>query len=247
MTKTKSHINQNVKTAGYFAAAIFLLGIAVIGGLYVEQNTRVTDVRFTGNHFTEEQDLLNAFDSPVGLMADSLDLQSMISAIEVLPYVEQVSVSMARRGTLSMKIQEREPIGLLINNGKKMYLDRDGIKMPDKLGKSVDLPLVYGFNLESEKDTLNGRHFEQVRDFLVETKKDPFAWATISEVAWNEREGVVALSSENGVKLVFGHENFGRKLTHWQAFNAEVVSKKGIDAFRTIDLRFRDQIVATEL
>lgn len=246
MTKTKSHISQNVKTAGYFAAAIFLLGIAVLAGLYVEQNTRVMDVRFTGNHFTEEEDLLNAMESPVGLMADSININSLVSGLEVLPYVEQVSVSMARRGTLSMSIQEREPIGLLINNGKKMYMDKNGIKLPDILGKSVDLPLVYGFNLENEQDTLTGKHFEQVRDFLVETKKNPFAWATISEVAWNEREGVVALSSENGVKLVFGHENFGRKLTHWQAFNAEVVSKKGIEAFRTVDLRFRDQIVAIE-
>ncbi|MEX2456738.1 MAG: cell division protein FtsQ/DivIB [Balneolaceae bacterium] len=248
MSKTRSHTDKkNMKTASWFAAAIFLLGLAVLGGLYMEQNTTITAIEFQGNHFSTEDELTGAFKSPIGMLADSVDFRSLTDPLKTLPYVEDVSMEMGFRGQLTMNIRERQPIGLIIDGGKSVYIDKDGIRLPDRLQKSVDVPLVYGFAAEPIADTLNSDNFIQVRDFLVSAKQNSFGWLTISEVAWNDREGVVALSHENGVKLIFGHDDFENKFSHWEAFYAEVVSSKGINSFRTVDLRFRDQIVAEEI
>lgn len=236
-----------MKTASWFAAAIFLLGLAVLGGLYMEQNTTITAVEFEGDHFSTEDELSEAFKSPVGMYADSVDFRALTEPLKTLPYVKNVSMEMGFRGKLTLNIQERQPIGLIIDNGKSAYFDQDGIKLPDRLQKSVDVPLVYGFPIEPMADTLNSKDFKQVRDFLISAKQNSFGWLTISEVTWNDREGVVALSHENGVKLIFGHDDFENKFNHWEAFYAEVVSRKGINSFRTVDLRFRDQIVAEEV
>lgn len=245
MAKSNSH-NSNIKSAGVLAGAIFLLGLAVLAGLWMEQTTRITGVEFSGYYFTSAEELDNAFESPVGMLADSVDLGSIYSTVTALPYVKDLNISMASRGKLSVKVNEREPIGLLINGSSHALVDRDGVKLPVQLRKDADVPLVYGFSTE-QSDTLSGKAFEQVRDFLLAAKSKPFSWVTISEVAWNEREGVVALSSENGVRLIFGHEEYDKKLNHWEAFYQQVASRKGIRAYRSLDLRFRNQIVADKI
>jgi phage host-nuclease inhibitor protein Gam len=110
----------------------------------------------------------------------------------------------------------------------------------------VDVPILYGFNAKPMKDTLKSEAFLAVRDFLTEMGKKQVSNATISEVAWTRDEGVVALTHENGVKLVFGKNDFKSRLRNWEAFYGEVIKTKGIAGMRAIDLRFRGQIITQE-
>lgn len=223
-----------------------MLGGAVFAGVYFEQNTRISAVEFTGNEFTSEEQLSASFASPVGMLADSVQFDTLFRSLQALPYVRYVSVRMSFRGTLTVEIEERMPIGLLAGNSS-FYFDEEGILLPSEAGRSVDVPIVYGFNATAPGDTLSGTDFEQVKEFLKASKEDPFGWVSISEVAWSETEGVVALSSENGVKLLFGRNEFDRKVNYWRAFYKDVVSYKGINTFRSVDLRFQNQIVTDEL
>jgi hypothetical protein len=95
-------------------------------------------------------------------------------------------------------------------------------------------------------DTLKNDAFEIVSDFLTMALNKKVSNATISEVAWTNDQGVVALTNENGVKLVFCKGDFATRLRNWEAFYGEVVKQKGIDAMRSIDLRFEGQIVTRE-
>lgn len=228
------------------ALALMMLGLAVVAGFYFEQNTRISAVEFSGHKFTPLETLEGAMMSPVGLLADSVHYEAIFSSLRELPYVKDVAVRMSYRGTLTIEIDERQPIGLLAGK-PTTYFDEAGIQLPGQSGAWVDVPIVYGFNATAPGDSLTGRDFTQVKDFLIAAKSDPFGWATLSEVAWSENEGVVALSSENGVKLLFGQNGFDQKVTHWKAFYQDVVSHKGINSFRAIDLRFRNQIVTDEL
>ncbi|MFU8811706.1 MAG: cell division protein FtsQ/DivIB [Balneolaceae bacterium] len=247
MSKPFFHIAQDVKTAGGFAAVILLLGLAILWGVYTEQQTVLTDVEFRNAEFTDEEALLSAFASPVGLMADSVDYSAIVNGLRSLPSVKDVSLHMGRRGRLTVNVEEREPLALLMEQRTPMYVDGDGVALPALLGKSVDVPLLYGFRAPAAGDTIKAPAFEDVGRFLHDAKQHPFAWATISEVGWNPTDGVFALNYDSSVKLVFGSGNYAQKFSNWEAFNRQVVSHKGFDAFHTIDLRFRDQIVAKEL
>jgi hypothetical protein len=81
----------------------------------------------------------------------------------------------------------------------------------------------------------------------MKAKIDGFGWTTISEVVFDETDGVVALSHENGVKLLFGRNNFEHKLENWKAFYAQVVKTKGIQSVQQVDLRFTNQVVTREI
>lgn len=223
--------------------SIAILTGAVMGGLYLESNTRIEAVNFEGNEFTDTESLQAALESPIGMLADSVAFDSLFMDLKILPYVKDATVSMGIRGTLTFHIYEREPVALLVDGSKRMYVAEGGIKLPIIPEKIEDVPLVYGFSAQPISDTLKSDSYKQVEDFLIAAKSNDLGWITISEVSWNDSEGVVALTYENGVKLLFGRDEFEKKMDNWKAFYTEVIAKKGIDSFSSIDLRFKDQII----
>ena len=252
MTAKKSHSKKiralPLNLMSWMAAVCFIAGLAVLAGFYLEQNTRINSVDFSGTYFTDTDDLAIAIEtvSPVGELADSVNYASIFEALRPLPYVKDIDVSMNFRGRLTFTIGEYEPIALIVDGTERMYVSDDGVLLPLVPGRAKDVPLVYGFRASAPGDSLSGAAWEEMEQFLTEAKKSTVNWATLSELAWNETEGVVALSHENGVKLVFGREDFSERLAHWELFYTDVIRHEGIDKFRLIDLRFRNQIVTQQ-
>lgn len=236
-----------IRNALWIFLSLALLTGAVLGGLYIESNTQIEAVKFEGNYYTDVESLENALESPVGMYADSVSFENLFMDLKTLPYVKDATVSMGIRGTLTFRIYEREPFALLVDGNRKVYLSEGGLKLPIIPEKVKDVPLVYGFSARSLKDTLKSDSYRQVEDFLIAAKENDLGWITISEVSWNESEGVVALTYENGVKLLFGRDLFEEKIKNWEAFYTDVVSQKGMGSFTSIDLRFKDQIVTRNL
>ncbi len=230
----------------WVAGAVLILGLAVIGGIYWDRNMTVKDVRFEGHYFVSSDELRQSVDIPTGVKPDSLDFLSIINQVENIPYVKQADVQVEPGGNLVINVTERQPIALLADGNDKIYVDRDGIRLKLILGKTADVPILYGFSAKPMKDTLKSEAFIAVRDFLTEMEKKEVSNATISEVAWTRDEGVIALTHENGVKLVFGKDDFKTRLRNWEAFYGEVIKTKGIAGMRAIDLRFRGQIITQE-
>lgn len=246
MTKKRSHKTPSttrLSATVWLAGSLIMAGLAVLAGITLEGNTRISHVEFSGYYYTPEQELIASIEPSIGVMADSVNYAELSEALRALPYIDQVRISMGIRGTLNFRITERSPIALLADGSERIYIAEGGFKLPIMDGKVVDVPVLYGFSAHPMADTLKSEAFEQVEAFLTEARENEIGWATISEVAWTEREGVTALSHENGVKLVFGEGNFEEKLKHWEAFYSEIIPREGIRSFHSIDLRFRDQIV----
>lgn len=243
MAKTSNFIKNTI----WILLSIALLTGAVLGGLYIEKNTRIETVSFQGNRYTDNETLNKALESPIGMFADSVNFETLFDDLKALPYVKDATVSMGIRGTLTFHIYEREPLAMLVDGSRRIYVAEGGIKLPIVPEQVKDVPLIYGFTANPMSDTLKSESYKQVQDFLIAARSNELGWITISEVAWNDSEGVVALSYENGVKLLFGRDQFREKMDNWRAFYTEVVSRKGLDSFQSIDLRFKDQIVTRNL
>lgn len=251
MSKQKPHSKGFLKgkaTGLLWAGAVLLfLGAAVYAGLYLEQRTVITDVRFSGHYFTSEEQLHTALVSPVGMRADSVQFEEHFDQLKKLPYVKNVVVSMSYQGTLTFSVDEHEPIAMAIDNGSRTFISEDGDILPIAEGKIVDVPLLYGFSTSPAGQKLTGEKFTIVSEFLKAAKANPTGWVTISEISFNGTEGVVALSQQNGVKLIFGKSGFDEKFENWEAFYSQVIGVQGMGELHTIDLRFADQIVTRTL
>lgn len=231
----------------WILGAVFILSLAMLAGIYWERNASIKEVRFTGNYFTNETTLKAAFESPIGVHPDSIRYLEVMDAVNALPYVKSSGVSVDARGSMTIEITERQPLAMLIDGSRRVYIDKYGTKMPVMYETSVDVPLLHGFTAEPQSESLTGKEFESVRDFLIATKENELGWITVSEIAYNRNEGVVALSHENGVKLLFGHGEYDRKVRHWIAFYTEIVREEGINHLTSVDMRYRDQIVTRDI
>lgn len=230
----------------WVATALFILGIAVLAGLYWKRTAVIKEVRFTGHHFVPEQVLEQSVTIPAGIHPDSLKFMEIISKVEKIDYVKRADVHVEPGGDLIIEITERKPVAMLAEGKNKIYVDEEGLRLPITLGKAVDVPILYGFSAAPAGDTLKSVAWLQAQEFLAEMHRNAVADATISEIAWTEEHGIVALSHDNGVKLVFGKGDFGERMRNWVAFFSEVVREKGMQTLKEVDLRFRGQIVTRE-
>ncbi|GAB5410004.1 MAG: hypothetical protein BalsKO_23690 [Balneolaceae bacterium] len=247
MTKQTPHTEaQKGKLLPWLTSILMVLGVAVLAALYWNRNVTINEVEIIGTYFSTPEKIELAADVPLGIQPDSLDLQALVARVEALNYVKKATPYIEPSGDLKITISERQPIALLVKGPDRVYVDADGVRLPILNGKTLNIPLVYGFHATVQKDTLKSDDFIQIRDFLVGAKANEFGWATISEVAFSKEEGVVALSHENGVKLVFGTNDFDTKLKNWEAFYAEVIRTKGIESMQQVDLRFKNQVVTRE-
>ena len=234
------------RTLTLLAVAVVVIALSAMASYWMNRSVTISEFTFTGHYFTTESEL-NAAAAPfMNQPVDSVNYMKLITALEQNRYVKRADINVETNGRLDVVITERTPLALLSSGADRVYVDREGVKLPVILGKAVDLPVLYGFSASALDDTLSDKAFDRARDFLVAVSNDPLADATISEVALDPVEGVVALSHENGVKLIFGDDTYGERLHYWASFYAKVISKKGIERFRSIDFRFEGQIVAKE-
>ncbi len=243
--ETQNTDSKTLNPLPWIVGVLLVLGLAVLAGIYWNRTGKIKDVQYKGFNYTTEQ-ALKQVEIPTGIHPDSVDISGIIHSIEQIPYVKQARISTSPGGTMTVDITEREPIAMLINGSQRAYVDADGIRLPHVLGKTPDVPLLYGFNAKPASDTLQSEGFMQASAFLQELRQRKAADATISEIAWNSSEGIIALTNENGVKLVFGNGEYSDRLRNWEAFYREVVRQKGIANIQTVDLRFDGQIVTRE-
>src|SRR6056297_2665286 len=170
---------------------MMVIAVAVLAAVYWNRNVTVQELDFNELTFTENEEIEAAAAVPYGIQPDSLDIQAVADRVQRLNYVRSVSSYIEPSGDLRLTIAEREPIAMLIDGANRSYVDAEGVILPILEDKTRDVPLLYGYSVTAE-DTLKDESFLQVRDFLMKAKIDEFGWTTISEVAFDPTDGVVA-------------------------------------------------------
>lgn len=234
----------------YKTSISILIILAIFAGSFwagqqVLQRAEVSDIRVSGNYFTEGEEVVNATGLQAGIPLDSISYLSVIEQIEQLPYVRRADIDVSVSGRLTANVKEREPIALLVQDGMD-YVDTTGVRLPAVSGKSVDVPLLYVPASNVLADSIRGEEFSRMINFLMSAKSEGMPFYTIGEVGYDSEEGVVALSDDSAVRLVFGHENYENRIRNWRTFYSEVIPEKGMHQMRRIDMRFENQIVTRE-
>lgn len=233
---------------GVFFAVLLL--VAIVGGIgigwYFNRMAHIKSVTVEGNYYTETRAILEKAAIPMDISPDSVSFLDAINRVETLPYIKEAMMSKRPSGRLEVKVVERQPIGMLINGATRRYFDENGVVLPIIAGKNIDVPLVYGIGIQAIADTLRSTAFSEIRDFLLIARNDPVAASTLSEIAWSADEGIVALSTENGIRIVFGSLNLEEGVRNWNLFYTQVIAIKGASTFSAVDLRFNGQVVTKE-
>lgn len=247
---TKTTGKNKIRQEGGGGTFLFVLLLAIAGGIsigwYFNKISSVKNIEVSGNYYTDAAQVITVSGITLDISPDSISYIDAIQQIETLPYVKEASLRMSPSGKLRVHLEERTPLGMIIQGSQRYYFDEDGVVLPVMPGKTIDVPLIYGLAVGTGTDTLRTKEFDEMRDFLMAASRDMIAISTLSEIAWSKQEGVVALSNENGIRIVFGNDNFEKSIENWSMFYTQVIGIRGPQNFTSVDLRYSGQIITRE-
>ena len=116
---------------------------------------RVEQVALSGQRFTSDADVFEAIDIPSTGSLVTFDAAQARERIEKLPWVSTAAISRIFPGALDVRITERQPSALWIDNGREYLVDDSGrVLSALKKGTNVKLPRLSGAGAPAEAQAL---------------------------------------------------------------------------------------------
>ena len=220
---------------------MFLMGFAY------ERNTqrvcRDLSVQFVGNPqpfiaLDSVNKLLIQNKGPLSsIPKETLVLKEMEARLLQHPMVYQAQVFISIDGKIGAKIQTKKPIGRVLGT-PGYYIDEQGQPMPLSNLYTAQVPIVTGEVL---------LHLEALKTLLLSIRSDEFLDAMVTEVAVDARGNCQLRLRQETYKLLLGPvSDVSEKLRNFKAFYQNMLEEQEQKQFKIIDLRFNNQVVATE-
>jgi cell division protein FtsQ len=232
----------------------FALKMIFIGGLLLflmgfahKRNTQRTcrdlAVQFVGNPqpfiaLDSVNKLLIQNKEPLSsIPKETLVLKEMEARLVQHPMVYQAQVFISIDGEIGAKIQTKKPIGRVLGT-PGFYIDEQGQPMPLSNLYTARVPIVTGEVL---------LHLEALKELLLTLRQDDFLDPMVTEVAVDAQGNCQLRLRQETYKLLVGPViNVSEKLRNFKAFYQNMQKQQEQKQFKKIDLRFNNQVVATE-
>ena len=237
---------------GRFARrAVIVLLLAVIpaagglGGWWFLTSPRfaVKDVDVRGAHLVSTDRILEAAQIPRGRSVFLLDPQRIARQVEALPEVQRAEVVRELPNRVTVVVEERKPF-TLVHAGRLHWIDESGhVLGREAQAVTPPTPVISGLSeaeLLSVGAAPNGKARDALRLIRALLRSGSALASEISEIDMGYGDGPV-LYTVNGVEVRLGAEDWEERLARLEGVLAQQTAR---DAhIRTVDLRFRDQVV----
>jgi cell division protein FtsQ len=199
----------------------------------VEQQVRVS-----------EGDILDASDIKLGDSIFDLELHMIGRKIEEHPWIARAEVERSFPDQVVIRVVERQARAI-IDLDYLYYVDRQGVafKMLES-GDELDYPVITGIDrqylLDHPDQTQNSLDLAlSLMDQLEQRKL--FNLDDVSEIHFDQQEGLIIYTRIGGVPVRMGKENFYAKLDRFEAIYEDLEPR--LLALKYIDLNVTDRVI----
>jgi cell division protein FtsQ len=219
-----------------------------------------------GMSFVERSDIMqivqDRFGEPVGKPLSSINMALLEKLINNNPFVAQAEVFSTVDGKLTIEVIQRNPVLRVINNtDQSFYIDDKGVFMPLSDKYTANVAIVNGsiantlaerrirvFTPEESEDTSN--HLTQMEKIYALNRyicRDQFWNALIEQIYLNEDQEIELVPRAGNQVILFGDEkNMDEKFDKLLKLYKEGLSRTGWNQYKTINLKYKDQVVCTK-
>jgi cell division septal protein FtsQ len=237
---------------GRFARrAVIVLLLAVIpaaggmGGWWFLTSPRfaVNSVDVRGARLVSTDRILAAAQIPPGRSVFLLDPHRIARQVEALPEVQRAEVIRELPNRVTVVVEERKPF-TLVHAGRLHWIDESGhVLGRETQAVTPPTPVISGLSeaeLLSVGAAPNGKARDALRLIRALLRSGSALASEISEIDMGDGDGPV-LYTVNGVEVRLGAEDWEERLARLEGVLAQQTARDG--HIRTVDLRFRDQVV----
>lgn len=250
MGKTKKKWRVLVKrfTVGM---TVLLLGAGSFFAWRWVAETPCKRIEVAGAIHAQSEEILALAHVDTGAVLFDIEPELVEDRVRRHPWVRQVRVTRIPTGTLSIELEERTPVLLVLDrNGEPCsYLDYDGYAMPLVEGFAYDLPLLRGYDMAPDRlEPVESRGLQEL--LLALQDVDELVNALMSDFEVRSGNDIwlytTPLQGRNAVPVRLGYGEYAKKFEMLGAFWKESVLTQPDLRFTLIDLRFDGQIVTNE-
>jgi len=203
-------------------------------------------VRFVTEDAIRERLFRNRHLRPDAIRSGKLDERQMEAILDANPWVDEAEVFMDANRVLRIHVTQRVPaVRVFEETGNSYYLDAGLKSMPLSTQYTHYTPVVTG--VPRLRDDSAGRVMKGTIIGLVHRISEKTFWASqVSQIDMRADGGFEIVPIIGDQRIIIGDTDLlDDKLANLMAFYRQVQNRVGWDRYRTIDLRYKDQVVAS--
>jgi cell division protein FtsQ len=217
------------------------------------------------NSFVDASDVLDMLNSKgkklTGTPMQDINTGMLEKIVNTNPFIENAEVFSTIDGIVNITVSQRTPVIRIMNaSNEDYYMDESGVFMPvsEKYTAPVIVANGYIFNTYAEKkiynldynpsDTMSGRlMLEQLYTLANVIRRDTFWNAQVEQLYVNEWQEIEMIPRLGNHRIILGDiSNLDDKLGRLMAFYRKGLNKIGWNTYRTINLKFKNQVVCSK-
>lgn len=240
-----------------FAWVITLAGLVVLMSFVSEKKKTVvcTKVKILipgADNFIEREEidaiLKQSQGTLVGQNLVGLNLQQIEKSIIANPYIAYATVYADMNGVIQIEVKQRQPVLRLINAaGQDYYIDSDGLKMPVSPNFTANVLAANGDIMEhfsGKVDTLITKIAVDLYKVALYVKKDTLWDAQIEQLYVNPAKDIEMIPRLGNQRIILGSaDSLETKMRNLRVFYKKAMPKVGWNTYKTINIKYTNQIV----
>lgn len=241
-----------------FAWLICLAGLGVLMSFIAvkKQDVKCTKVEILipgADNFIEREEidaiLKQEHGQLIGRDLKLINIHEIEKALIANPYIAFAKVYADMDGVIQIEVKQRQPVLRILNaGGQDFYIDTDGLKMPMSPNFTAKVLVATGNILESfggRVDTLLTPLAADLYQTALFFKKDQLWDSQIEQMYVNEKNDIELIPRVGNQRIILGNaELLETKMNNLLAFYKQAMPKVGWNAYKTINLKYTNQIVA---
>jgi len=200
----------------------------------------------------------SGFDSLIGRKLSEIDLTAIEKRVIEIPFVESAEVYTSLFGNMKINVVQRQPILRVINSkNKSFYIDQTGAAVPVRSGFSCRTVVASGnirsdySDMDSSKEAKPGDADRKLINDLYTLasyiNQNEFLKAQIEQIYVNKSKEFELVPKVGRQVIIFGGiDNMEKKFNNLITFYNKGINKKGWDKYKTINLKFDNQVVCAK-
>lgn len=243
-----------------FAWLICLAGIVVLMSFISikKQDVKCTNIVIIipgADNFIEREEidaiLRHEQGQLIGRNLKQININEIENALKVNPYIAFAKVYVDMNGEIRIEIKQRKPVLRIINSGgQDYYIDKDGLKMPMSSNFTANVLVATGYILErytGKVDTLITLLAADLYKTALFFKNDTLWDAQIEQIYVNAKNDIELIPRVGNQRIVLGNaDSLEVKMNNLLGFYKQAMPKLGWNAYKTINLKYANQIVCVK-
>ena len=239
-------------------ATLFLVAALIIWTVQMKEQKKALDVVINiealenGHTLISQVDvkeqLLKSFAvNLVGLPIGAIDMERVEEVLEADPFVLDAEAYVDAQNVIFINLKQRAPLLRVIDdNGLNYYLDKKGNKMPLSKHYTANVMVANG-NIPPHIPDFLKRRKNALRDLFELTNRilsDDFLQAMIEQIYVTEKGEYILTPILGNQKILLGpYDNVENKFFRLKSFYSEAIPYTGWKRYKTINLKFKNQVV----